>query len=512
MKFPKRINAILLTIAFFGAASSTVWAADKGGCRDFSGMERFEGADIENCLTRNFEVYGLLTGGMNVQWDQKEGLYTGPDAETVEGRRNWIHYRTADGDSSEQVYRYYMKQIPAAGFRILNEGKAADNDSSDLNLDAIMKTLKGSATFSEKFRYMTAVKEESSGVRTYLAILVYDNDNRAHIFMDVINVGEQKRKPSGRSEEKNRTSVVVYEENNYGGRNQSFGVGSFDVQNLDIIGNDAIRSVKVPGGLQVELYENGHFEGRKKVLTQDTPALSDFDRVTSSIIIKPKEAAGEGGVVVYEEENYGGRSQVFGTGWFDVQKLNIIGNDAIRSVKVPAGFEVELYEHWHFGGRKKVLNQDTATLPDFSQMTSSIIVKKIADRERAESAETVSAGQIAEGLAAAGRIALYGIHFDFDRDEIRPESGSSISEIAKLMQGNPELKLLVVGHTDSQGLEPHNLDLSVRRASAVIHALVAAGISADHLMAHGAGSSQPVATNDNEEGRAKNRRVELVKQ
>jgi len=122
----------------------------------------------------------------------------------------------------------------------------------------------------------------------------------------------------------------------------------------------------------------------------------------------------------------------------------------------------------------------------------------------------IDASAMQKSLQDTGRVNLYGIHFDFDKDEIKPDSYNTIFEMIKLMQNNPQMKLQIVGHTDSQGLEAHNNDLSNRRAASVVRALLQAGIGVDRLSSKGAGSSQPVATNDTEDGRAKNRRVELV--
>jgi OOP family OmpA-OmpF porin len=86
-------------------------------------------------------------------------------------------------------------------------------------------------------------------------------------------------------------------------------------------------------------------------------------------------------------------------------------------------------------------------------------------------------------------------------------------EIAKLLQEKPELKLKIVGRTDNKGTPEYNLDLSSRRAANVVVALTGSyGIAADRLTSGGAGLTQPIASNDTEEGRAKNRRVELVAQ
>ena len=116
-------------------------------------------------------------------------------------------------------------------------------------------------------------------------------------------------------------------------------------------------------------------------------------------------------------------------------------------------------------------------------------------------------------IRTTGHAAVYGIHFDTAKSEVKPESAQAIAEIAKLLKGDAGLKVFVVGHTDSVGGVDANLKLSQDRADAVIRALVQGhGIAAARLRAFGAGPFAPVASNDSEDGRAKNRRVELVKQ
>lgn len=123
----------------------------------------------------------------------------------------------------------------------------------------------------------------------------------------------------------------------------------------------------------------------------------------------------------------------------------------------------------------------------------------------------VSAEKMASSIGDTGRIALYGICFDFDKADIRPESAPTIEQMAALLRGNPALKLLVVGHTDNVGGFDYNLELSRRRAAAVVRDLVERhGIGAARLAPMGASYMAPVASNRTEEGRAKNRRVELV--
>ena len=124
----------------------------------------------------------------------------------------------------------------------------------------------------------------------------------------------------------------------------------------------------------------------------------------------------------------------------------------------------------------------------------------------------VKADQMENSLQSGGRVTLYGILFDFNKADIKPESAPTLAEIAKLLQSEPELKLLVAGHTDSVGGVEFNRDLSTRRARAVVTELAGKyGISAERLFPFGISFAAPLASNDTEEGGTKNRRVELVK-
>ncbi len=116
-------------------------------------------------------------------------------------------------------------------------------------------------------------------------------------------------------------------------------------------------------------------------------------------------------------------------------------------------------------------------------------------------------------IQAKGSASVYGIYFDFDKADIKPDSEPAIREVAKLLQENRGLKLYVVGHTDNVGSIEYNLKLSKARADAVVRELTTKyKISSDRLKAFGLGQLAPVASNKTEEGRAKNRRVELVEQ
>ena len=125
----------------------------------------------------------------------------------------------------------------------------------------------------------------------------------------------------------------------------------------------------------------------------------------------------------------------------------------------------------------------------------------------------VDASAIEQGLKADGRMALYGLYFDTGKAEVKPESKEQLGEMARLLQAQPALRVYIVGHTDSQGTLESNMALSQQRAQAVVEALATGfKIDARRMAGRGVGNLAPLSTNTTDEGRARNRRVELVLQ
>ena len=136
----------------------------------------------------------------------------------------------------------------------------------------------------------------------------------------------------------------------------------------------------------------------------------------------------------------------------------------------------------------------------------------IVGEEEAMTYQIVDAEALAEGLAADGHVAVYNIYFDTDEARLKPESAGTLAQIAELMSANQELELIVVGHTDNVGGLSYNEDLSARRAAAVVAQLTEAyGVPESRLTPAGVGMYAPVTSNQQEAGRALNRRVELVR-
>jgi OmpA-OmpF porin, OOP family len=172
---------------------------------------------------------------------------------------------------------------------------------------------------------------------------------------------------------------------------------------------------------------------------------------------------------------------------------------------------VDGFNYRYYAGHKSANGQEiyasVLTSKNNDQITTQLVVAVVGEIKN----KMVDAAAMAKGLGEKGHIALYGIYFDTDKATIKPESAPTLAEMAKLLRGQPALKVFIVGHTDSQGAYEHNMTLSRQRAEAVAAALIRSyQIARGRLYTAGVGYLAPVGSNATEEGRALNRRVELV--
>jgi OOP family OmpA-OmpF porin len=181
--------------------------------------------------------------------------------------------------------------------------------------------------------------------------------------------------------------------------------------------------------------------------------------------------------------------------------------NAIRKV---GGTILESVPTWWVNGK---IVKDGQEIWVQAEKGNGLIWLRIVEKKKMEQYIEADAAAFGNDIKATGHVAVYGIYFDTGKSTVKTESAQAIGEIAKLLKADPSLKIYVVGHTDNVGGVDSNMTLSQGRAEAVLQALVRDhGIAAVRLRASGCGLFAPVASNDTEEGRAKNRRVELVKQ
>jgi outer membrane protein OmpA-like peptidoglycan-associated protein len=184
--------------------------------------------------------------------------------------------------------------------------------------------------------------------------------------------------------------------------------------------------------------------------------------------------------------------------------------EAIDALPIPQMW-VDGFNYHYFAGRKTEGGRETYASLVVSENNREIYAQLTVAETRAIENKMVDAAAMAKGLGETGRIALYGIYFDTDRAEVKPESRPTLEQIAKLLTSQVGLNVFIVGHTDNQGPFAYNLDLSRRRAEAVAAELVKNyRIGAPRLRTAGVGLLAPVGSNGSEAGRALNRRVELV--
>jgi outer membrane protein OmpA-like peptidoglycan-associated protein len=132
------------------------------------------------------------------------------------------------------------------------------------------------------------------------------------------------------------------------------------------------------------------------------------------------------------------------------------------------------------------------------------------DQKAKEIQQTVAGAEVTR--VGEGLVVTFdsGLLFDFDSDALRAESRRNLDNLASSLSNFGDSKLLLVGHTDAQGTDTYNLDLSRRRSASVARYLETHGVSASRLQTAGRGESEPIAPNDSETGRQKNRRVEVA--
>ncbi len=178
---------------------------------------------------------------------------------------------------------------------------------------------------------------------------------------------------------------------------------------------------------------------------------------------------------------------------------------AVEALRV-AGFEVP-YQFVDKEGSVTARKGDLWVLFDAASRFYTLTeLKAVSDLESATDAVAM-----ADAIEHYGHVPAYGIQFQPGKADLAPEAEVAIGEVAAMLADHPEWRVRIVGHTDNTGNKDANMTLSMRRAGTVVTLLIAKGVKKTRLEVAGAGDGEPVADNNTETGRAKNRRIEIVK-
>jgi OOP family OmpA-OmpF porin len=203
---------------------------------------------------------------------------------------------------------------------------------------------------------------------------------------------------------------------------------------------------------------------------------------------------------------------------------NVLSSTSATAISLGLGLQAQFSKH--FSGRAQIMwrqDGDGVSLPeyrDFTDMYYSLGLPPppnpdldgdgvINEHDKCPNTRPGAVVDL-DGCEVEAVIELEGVHFDFDKATLKPEAIAVLNQAAALLQKHERVVVEVAGHTDSKGSEEYNQGLSERRANAVKDYLNSKGVRASRLTARGYGESRPVASNDTDEGRAENRRVELI--
>ncbi|MEY4485442.1 MAG: Inner rane lipoprotein YiaD precursor [Verrucomicrobiota bacterium] len=302
------------------------------------------------------------------------------------------------------------------------------------------------------------------------------------------------------------------------GAKDPLGLKRYEGTRITYYNEKAYDAYELPIGKMTDINFTSHkgvFEKSLKLegkVTRVSYASSDPSRTSLEVYRNYKtELADKGWSILWEgSENELSRGEGFGFAHFF------------------AGRPGQTFEHSHLGAHFIAAKKDNAHLgmyivnfndgyisdPKLAPAKGAPIVAidVVESAAMDEKMVVVKAEEMASKISDLGGINLYGFYFDFNSATLKGESAPTLDEVAKLIEADSSLRLLVVGHTDAVGAFDYNIDLSKKRAASVVAALAErVPAAASRLTACGVGYQCPIANNSSEGGRAKNRRVALVK-
>jgi OOP family OmpA-OmpF porin len=456
----------IILITFVTVLFNDALAADIAGSQDHPMMSRFPDSEIIAYDQRYYDQTFVPSTPIDSSGKR--------DGDWVKGKFTWIVYQAPSGHSTLEIYRNYEVALKEAGFEMGFACKKSECGSRFIRktFDTSGRMVGGGERWMpDSGRFLSAKLAKEEG-EVWVTLLIYERntDGLAAVRIEVI----ESRSP--REFESMQVTTVGTKSVNYDEARMAGGL---------------IKSGKLESTLSLE----GKIEWRA---FRHDASVSPYEAYASA----RKWAADRG----FRES-------------FDCTK-QWCGSRFIRKVVDLNGNIIKGGERWsqdseyYFLAKlvspEKVQHLSFLAYKHPKGLTISRILT-VTPTELEFNLISVTSDSLAEEIEKTGKAAVYGIYFDTDKSEVKPESEPTLLEIAKLLQSNPDMMLFVDGHTDDQGEDAYNLDLSARRAEAVVQSLVLKhGVAAERLEARGLGETAPVASNDSEEGRSWNRRVELV--
>lgn len=455
------LDILIFSLALSGLpAFMPVQAADVAGSSDHPMLTRFPGAEIADYDQRHHDLAWIPAGGEAGQW--------------VAGQLTWIVYNGPQGHSTLEIYRNYENALTQGGFEITFSCKKEECGRHFIRdlLDATGRMVGGSESWipgSE--RHLSAVKNRGDDAETWINLSAYERNAEAavRIRLEIIE-GNSPRTLEALGGEFLAGNSINYDEAHLAaGPAERNEIGNV----VDLEGRIDWRVVKYQE--PTSAYEA--FSSTRNWLRQEGYTI-DFQC----------HYADCGANFLRELLQLNDHPLPRGESWSRESAHYLLarkaGPDGMAYVSA-AG-----YSHPDGYAKLRRLEVETTDL-EFNLIS-------------------MTGESMADELDASGKVAVYGIYFDTDSANLKPESDETLGQIVDLLRIRPEMALFVDGHTDSEGEDAYNHDLSTRRAQAVVAWLLGKGIAENRLEARGFGEAEPVADNATEEGRAWNRRVELV--
>jgi len=479
-------------IFIFPGLSLMIAQEDIEGSEDHPMISRYEGSYITHYQQFAYDRQELVTGIEGEEFERT----------AFEGKLTRIRYTAPEGRSELEVHRNYKLALQDAGFEIIYECIGDDALCHEVGADAPLG-YDGVFRPGSHRHYSLARLADSAG-DIYVAVYTARRHGENRSMLIIL---EEQSMETGKVEVDIDAEAIeedIDEEEEDDAREDVEGsedhpmISRYEGSYITHYQQFAYDRQEFVTGMEDEEFEWTAFEGKVTRIRYTAPEGRSELEVHRNYQLALQDAGFE---IIYE---------CIGD---DAQCREVVDSDA------PLGYAgvFRRGSHRHYSLARLANSAGDIYVAVYTarrhdENHSMLIILEEQPMETGMVQVQLDAEAMARDIDETGSVRIYGIYFDTDEAALQEKSEPVLTEIARLLEQNPDLKLRVVGHTDAVGNLEYNMDLSQRRAEAVVEFLTSEkGVSPDRLKAHGVGSLAPVAGNETEEDRALNRRVELKK-